>query len=511
MSRRRPRNPWAICTAAVGRKDKAKYERCVKAVKRKIHLPNSSISKVWNTLRMAQKYHVLRAAGVDKDRADANAVVDWSDLAPDIKGMLLAGWNMGAIGGTTRRYRKGETTRRMPVLTNPEDGWRVTHDGETLKIFGKGTKGANDAFAWLHKHQGQSVDWAIRYSGYDIVNVEGGKVVFSRKRSGMSGGVTNNPVAKPFAVEGSHTYAVSFKGGGWHIYETYKTYDDAMDWAKYIMKEGIPGVRGNVQALVLRPTGQRSYSVYWRNARRVASNPVPIWMKSDEMFHRVVGVSIKEWQRIFRALPEWKKKEFHRRAGKKILSANAMKWVVEQGAPASMQNSGTKELPIEANRDQMARTVKFLRKRGVPARMVEVERGRFRIRVRASADEEKLLALIATGPWALDPETEIATDRQLKKWHASIRRHGGTYKPGQYEYGLRSRRIQMRSRRNKGTKIYYVAMYRPPYPAVGKLWAVTESMDSLPASVIGKVAVVQAASKVAALREARSLKRRLGV
>lgn len=438
MSRRRPRNPWAICTAAVGRKDKAKYERCVKAVKRKMH-QNASISKVWDTLRMAQRYHVLRAAGVDKDRADGSAVVDWSDLAPDIKGMLLAGWQMGAIGGTTRRsYKKGDTTKRMPVMLNP--------------------------------------------------------------------------IAKPFAVEGSHTYAVGFKGGGWHIYETYKTYDDAMDWAKYIMKEGIPGVRGNVQALVLRPTGQRSYSVYWRNARRVASNPVPIWMKSDEMFHRVVGVSIKEWQRIFRALPEWKKKEFHRRAGKKILSANAMKWVVEQGAPASMQNSGTKELPIEANRDQMARTVKFLRKRGVPARMVEVERGRFRIRVRASADEEKLLALIATGPWALDPETEIATDRQLKKWHASIKRHGGRYRPGQYEYSLEARRKQMRSRKNaRGTKIYYVAMYRPPYPAVGKLWAVTESMDSLPASVIGKVAVVQAASKVEALREARSLKRRLGV
>ena len=26
-------NPWAICTAEVGREDKAKYERCVKSVK----------------------------------------------------------------------------------------------------------------------------------------------------------------------------------------------------------------------------------------------------------------------------------------------------------------------------------------------------------------------------------------------------------------------------------------------------------------------------------------------
>ena len=28
-------NPWAICTAQVGREDKEKYERCVKSVKKK--------------------------------------------------------------------------------------------------------------------------------------------------------------------------------------------------------------------------------------------------------------------------------------------------------------------------------------------------------------------------------------------------------------------------------------------------------------------------------------------
>src|SRR5210317_2013570 len=29
----RRKNPWAICTSSVGRKDKNKYERCVKSVK----------------------------------------------------------------------------------------------------------------------------------------------------------------------------------------------------------------------------------------------------------------------------------------------------------------------------------------------------------------------------------------------------------------------------------------------------------------------------------------------
>ena len=28
-------NPWAVCTASVGREDKAKYERCVMDVKHK--------------------------------------------------------------------------------------------------------------------------------------------------------------------------------------------------------------------------------------------------------------------------------------------------------------------------------------------------------------------------------------------------------------------------------------------------------------------------------------------
>tara|TARA_R100000231_G_scaffold121093_1_gene91208 strand:- start:166 stop:405 length:240 start_codon:yes stop_codon:yes gene_type:complete len=34
-------NPWAICTASVGRKDKKKYERCVKSVKKKSNIKES--------------------------------------------------------------------------------------------------------------------------------------------------------------------------------------------------------------------------------------------------------------------------------------------------------------------------------------------------------------------------------------------------------------------------------------------------------------------------------------
>ncbi len=331
---------------------------------------NSSISKVWDTLRTAQKYHALRAAGVDDKKAEGYSLSDWGDMSPEIKGMLLAGWNMSTIGGTTRRYKSGGTTRRMPVMVN-------------------------------------------------------------RSR--------RNPVSKPFEMEGSHTYAVSSKGGGWHIYETYKTYEDALDWAKYIMKEGIPGVRGNVQALILRPTGERSYSVYWRNVRRVASNPVPLWMQSDEAFQRVVGVSIKEWQNIFRSLPDWKKKEFHRRAGKKILSANAMKWVVEQGAPASIKNRP--QVPIEVKGETQAmRLSGFLRKRGVRIQIKRVASrpGWFTFHVPSSQAElaENLLYkwMHEADPYERPVKKALASERRWKlRQHR--RKHRRGIRRGGYMFG----------------------------------------------------------------------------
>lgn len=80
-------------------------------------------------------------------------------------------------------------------LSNPAEGWVVTHDGETLKTFGVGDAGANAAFQWLLRHQGQSVSYAIKYGGYDIVLVSGGKVVRSFKRSGDK--YYSNPASGP--------------------------------------------------------------------------------------------------------------------------------------------------------------------------------------------------------------------------------------------------------------------------------------------------------------------------
>jgi hypothetical protein len=60
------------------------------------------------------------------------------------------------------------------------EGWAVTHDGETLK---SGFKDDFEAVAWIHKRQSQSVDWAVKHAGYDIVLVRDGKVAYSFRRA----------------------------------------------------------------------------------------------------------------------------------------------------------------------------------------------------------------------------------------------------------------------------------------------------------------------------------------
>lgn len=52
-----------------------------------------------------------------------------------------------------------------------ENGLDVTvkRDGKPLAYVADG----NAAFAWLHRHQGMSVDWAIRYEGYAVHGPDG--------------------------------------------------------------------------------------------------------------------------------------------------------------------------------------------------------------------------------------------------------------------------------------------------------------------------------------------------
>jgi hypothetical protein len=57
--------------------------------------------------------------------------------------------------------------------------WYVTRDGAAVS--GPLTS-ENDCFRWLHKHQGQSADWAMKHSGYGFAQltaeeVEANKII----------------------------------------------------------------------------------------------------------------------------------------------------------------------------------------------------------------------------------------------------------------------------------------------------------------------------------------------
>lgn len=56
--------------------------------------------------------------------------------------------------------------------------WAVTQYGETLATFPVESAAVN----WMHKRQSQSIDWAVRNAGYDIVHIRGGKIVSSYRR-----------------------------------------------------------------------------------------------------------------------------------------------------------------------------------------------------------------------------------------------------------------------------------------------------------------------------------------
>lgn len=49
------------------------------------------------------------------------------------------------------------------------NGYIVTRDGDTLATFPT----ENEAWGYLLRVQGQSIDWAVKYNGYDIIYPNG--------------------------------------------------------------------------------------------------------------------------------------------------------------------------------------------------------------------------------------------------------------------------------------------------------------------------------------------------
>jgi len=77
-------------------------------------------------------------------------------------------------------YRYADTTRQADEhRENPmgEGRFIVTRDGkEVAKVSSE-----NEGFKFIHDAQDQSVDWAMAHEGWDVVKIEGGKVVYSMK------------------------------------------------------------------------------------------------------------------------------------------------------------------------------------------------------------------------------------------------------------------------------------------------------------------------------------------
>ncbi len=106
-------------------------------------------------------------------RIDVDPLLPPEALPLDEEGQIAAPWDRFAWTHYSRPW----------LMNGPSmgavEGWVVTHDGET--IVGPFEK-SDDAYVWLHKRSSQSWDWAIRYEGYDVVNVRDGEVVWSYKR-----------------------------------------------------------------------------------------------------------------------------------------------------------------------------------------------------------------------------------------------------------------------------------------------------------------------------------------
>lgn len=372
-----PYSPWAICTASVGRKDKAKYERCVRAVKARMGMKNPSISAVWPAMKDRQRFAALRFSGIGEETAKYQAILDWSDLPSESKSALLRGWNMGEVGRTTRRYR--DTTRRMPVLTNSgltlkrwaaKQPYRMQKSGHVFSI-----------------PDGRLVDRseAWHLSDYVVSSVVGGSLWFSRRRGRARARVNSGGwyvMSKYTSVawyptrEEAVKVATQLNYRGGTIY-TVVSDKKGIDWLKdRFRKNGTKGAYpfkdkeaqyrklkmselmyasedAKKTAKIWDGHDQATANWYWddfhtiqqeiqrrrklvgaeeffRNkVRRHFRNPIPSWLQTRGQFWQKFGFTPEEFELAIRRLPEDDKKLLHDKIGSEF-SEDAVRWVMSR-------------------------------------------------------------------------------------------------------------------------------------------------------------------------------------
>lgn len=316
MKRRRPYNPWAICTAAVGRKDRAKYERCVKKVKARIGMKNPSISAVWPTMKRTPREKVLMFAGIEELRAHYLAQFDWSDLPPDVKGALLKGWSMGTIGGTTRR-RGGTTKRRVPVMTNPrsrrltlkrwaaKQPYRIHQSGRSCSI-----------------PDGRLVDrsGAWNLSDYAVSSVAGGSIWFTPRKNGARRN-GNTKGAYPFAQKEAQyrKYKMSEL-----LYAQHDASETAKIW-RGVDAQTENWYRDDVATITKEIRRREDLS----GIRRAFKNGIPDWLRSSDRFYSKFGFTVERFENAIRGLSESDQQKLHRLI-ESDLGEHVVRWVMRQ-------------------------------------------------------------------------------------------------------------------------------------------------------------------------------------
>jgi hypothetical protein len=518
---------------------------------------NPSVSAAWPAMKSRSRRAALEFAGIGEDRAYGYSKLDWYDLPSEAKSALLRGWNMGEIGGTTRRY--AETTRRMPVLTNPTSGWAVTHDGETLKQFGPGIKGANAARAWLLQRQSQSIDWATKHEGYDIVCVKGKKVTYSW-RDAMKSRPNPGSRKNSWLVTVAHHATIKglMKSEGLSAKDATRRLASAIR-AGELGPSIFPGSQMKATTLyraylaVEKAIARRKREGTWkenRSRRNGTKGAYPFKEKAEQYRKYTIAQLLYARKDAAEAARAMKGHD---------LAAENWYWddsftISDEitrrrhGLKNRARRNGLTSYEITEIKNDIKGYVYSAQSpsMGGPARTAFSARASEADRImKKYADDPREFGPKAVVDWnprrkvvsnawhPMKPETierrrVLHAERQRERradlikrleekakrdpggdWLEVIKEIRAQANPSSAPMIWRKRRHGKRTTHFRGPdpkfKVYFVAQFKPAYPRKGKLWAASKVIDALPPTVVGKIYKIAARSAVAAIKEARGL------
>ena len=151
-------NPWAICTAQVGRKDKEKYERCVKSVKKKLNeqtgiparLPTGDDTRAqrsFNTIRnkfikiqvQGKARQIIKFLGKGRRLSKAQASKGLKQIISHIKAttLHLVSGRQNCPGkdphGSVYQYAYYQPSTNKMFLCNFESAWKSEMESNSTK------------------------------------------------------------------------------------------------------------------------------------------------------------------------------------------------------------------------------------------------------------------------------------------------------------------------------------------------------------------------------------------